>query len=637
MERIPYRFGRVRGLVHMADITFPVRVGDVSPSQLLHTFGIGAIVDLPNISVMVMGLDEWDTEKATPINEPRLLSAVQQQLEDSVKQLKGPPVASDNDMPPSPFDHDAIVGAPVALFPRWLRCPQCNRLARSDSGFQLKIDRHHFDRVRYVHAHCPRGKSPTVVPARFLTACPQGHLDEFPWIVFVHSGEPCEAPLLSLKDEGVSGQTTDIWVSCKTCGKSKQMSKAFGEEGREEMPKCRGRRPHLRDFEEEQCEEQLQTLLLGASNSWFPVILSSLAIPVSSNPLEQVVSDHWDILSDLESLAEVKAVLKSYVKRGDYREITRHTAEEVWKAIEKRNQQSAGDDEPQSFQDLKRPEWELFSKPENAAQTADFQLRSEQVPEPYQHYFERIVLVERLREVKALVGFTRIFPPADFSEPGDMLQHEMASLTRVRPTWVPAAEVRGEGIFIQFREKVIQSWAGKSAVVAREKELLEAHRAWREARNIDPPEKGFPGIRYTLIHSFSHALMRRLALECGYTAASIRERIYSAGPDSEGGSMAGVLLYTAAPDSEGTLGGLVSLGEPNAMRRNMDEALKAMRLCSSDPLCAEHRPNVGIGTLHGASCHACLFASETSCERGNKYLDRSLLVETVDDAARNFF
>jgi len=94
--------------------------------------------------------------------------------------------------------------------------------------------------------------------------------------------------------------------------------------------------------------------------------------------------------------------------------------------------------------------------------------------------------------------------------------------------------------------------------------------------------------------------------------------------------LAGVLIYTAAPDSEGTLGGLVSLGEPENLGRHIEQALEAMRRCSSDPLCAEHHPYRDGVSLHGATCHACLFASETSCERGNKYLDRAVLVPTFE-------
>lgn len=140
-----------------------------------------------------------------------------------------------------------------------------------------------------------------------------------------------------------------------------------------------------------------------------------------------------------------------------------------------------------------------------------------------------------------------------------------------------------------------------------------------------------------LLHSFAHALIRQFALECGYTVASIRERIYALPPTDDDGPMAGVLLYTAAPDSEGTLGGLVSLGAPQLLGRHIAAALDGMRLCASDPLCAEHVPLMEPQSLHGAACHACLFAPETSCERGNKYLDRSLLVPTVDREDLSFF
>jgi hypothetical protein len=133
--------------------------------------------------------------------------------------------------------------------------------------------------------------------------------------------------------------------------------------------------------------------------------------------------------------------------------------------------------------------------------------------------------------------------------------------------------------------------------------------------------------------------MRQLVLECGYTAASVRERLYAQNPDPDEDQLprAGVLLYTAAPDSEGTLGGLVSLGEPEELRRHLEAALRDAGLCASDPLCAEHPPSQRGMTLHAAACHACLFAPETSCERGNKYLDRSVLVPTVEQDELAFF
>ena len=151
------------------------------------------------------------------------------------------------------------------------------------------------------------------------------------------------------------------------------------------------------------------------------------------------------------------------------------------------------------------------------------------------------------------------------------------------------------------------------------------------------PDDGFPGLRYILLHSFAHALMRQLAIACGYSAASIRERIYARDPSDADGPMAGVLLYTAATDSEGTLGGLVAQGDTRHLAHHLCQALEGIELCSSDPLCAEHHPWSENATLHGAACHACLFVPETSCERGNKYLDRFLLTQTLGDEGAPFF
>jgi len=96
------------------------------------------------------------------------------------------------------------------------------------------------------------------------------------------------------------------------------------------------------------------------------------------------------------------------------------------------------------------------------------------------------------------------------------------------------------------------------------------------------------------------------------------------------------LIYTAAPDSEGTLGGLSSLARPDRLGRHLEQALEKAALCASDPLCAEHQPGFDA-SLHGAACHACAFLPETSCERGNRFLDRSLLVPTVEETGLNYF
>ena len=204
---------------------------------------------------------------------------------------------------------------------------------------------------------------------------------------------------------------------------------------------------------------------------------------------------------------------------------------------------------------------------------------------------------------------------------------------RPSPTWVPATQVHGEGIFITFEEAEIQQVGSDEPVKARNANLLAGHRGWRNSRKLDPNE-AYPGIRYAMLHTLSHLLIRELALECGYNAASIRERIYA---NTEGDrNQAGILIYTAAADSDGTLGGLVELGRPDNLGRLLKQALTRAGICSSDPLCSEHKP-ADDRSLHAASCHACAFVSETSCEMGNRYIDRALLVTTLETDDVAFF
>lgn len=610
-------------------LTKKYQVGEVRPTQLLLNYGVGAIMDLPHISALVMGLDDWDTTNAREISEERLLQAVQSTWYGSqVKRLLAPPsvpTATNN-----PFDTGALVGVPVAAFPRWMVCPHCHLLAPLDSGyFELKANPYQPDRTRYVHLNCTH--QPAVLPARFMIACEAGHLDDFPWVHFVHGDRPCNA-LLSMIEVGVSGEPSDIYIKCETCKKTRPMSDAFSsDEEQKYHPPCRGRRPHLRDFEKS-CQFQARTILLSASNSWFPLVLSTFSVPQALDTLGQSIEAHWQDLGDTEGTSDI-AYLRRKQMLGN---LDVYTDEEIWAAVERKKQEVEGSADVIRPADLKIPEWQVLSHPQSAPVAEDFQVTSVNVPDGYTDLIEQVALVERLREVRALTGFTRIESLSDYAEDEALPAEHIMRISRKLPYWVPAAEVRGEGIFLQFREEAIQAWLRKSEVIRHNQLFHDAHIAWRSMRRISPAEANDPMLRYVLLHTFAHALMRQLTLECGYTAASIRERIYALPAENENGPMAGILLYTAAPDSEGTLGGLVSLGQPDQLGYHIDGALDEMQHCASDPLCAEHT-SYEDHTLHQAACHACLFAPETSCERGNKYLDRSVLVPTVERADLAFF
>src|SRR5271157_3476273 len=269
------------------------RVGELRPSQILTTFGIGSIVDLPHISVMVMGLEDWPNSDYREITEERLLASVRSTLGGQVDALRSPPIVPDTDRL-NPFEEQSYIGVPVAPFPRWMLCPRCRRLAPlSSNQFKLKPDPYRPDRVRYVHENCRYpGKLPTAVPARFVVACKNGHLDDFPWVNFVHGGPPDHAFKLHNSD----------------------------------LPACRARRPHLRDFEDGGCKDELnqpirvRALLQGASNAWFPVMLSALSVPQSSNLLKQLVTDHWSDLYDLEGETDIAKMRRRNLLR-DFSEI----------------------------------------------------------------------------------------------------------------------------------------------------------------------------------------------------------------------------------------------------------------------------------------------------------------------------
>jgi hypothetical protein len=607
-------------------------LGDLRPSQLIYTFGVGALLDLPNMSALIMGLDDWDTRYTSEITEERLLGALQKRLGPQLQKLVLPPMTFDEDGrdPTAP-----PIGVPVAPFPRWLRCPLCGALATIDSGmFQLVQDQYRPDKTRYVHGNCGGGSKnpPTAFPVRFLVACREGHLSDFPWIEYVHNGvTPCRPSRLTMREFGAAGDASDIIIKCHECNRERRMGDAFDRDAF--RIKCHGHHPHLRKTESVECQAESKTILLGASNSWFPMVMSALSLPPNiKDKVGLLVTEHWGQLKDIPS----KDVAAFVTAPSRMPALADFTADQIWEAIETARGRSKETDSREGV-DLKIAEWLVLNQGGVPQTTKDFRSVRVAAPVGFEALLEETVLLEKMREVRALLGFTRIESTGDFAEATQSNDDRRTSLCRQSPTWLPASEVRGEGILIRFKESELQRWEMSAPVQSLAQEFFTAHKSWRTLRKQTPPEANFPSIRYVLLHSLSHALMRQIALECGYTAASIRERIYCRSGIDGQEPMAGILIYTAASDSEGTLGGLVQLGQPLSLGRQLRSALEAMRICGSDPLCSEHVPTADGRTIHGASCHACLFAPETSCEKGNRYLDRSTLVSTFAARTVEFF
>ncbi len=544
-----------------------MRVGELRPSQLLHTFGVGAVVDLPNLSAIVAGLDDWDTTYALEISESRLLAAVRGQLGGQVSALLLPPYVPEN---PNAFDDSwTRVGVPVASFPRWLRCPRCSYLGPLSTGlFTLRPEPYRPDKVRYEHPCTTKGRAPTALPVRFLIACRDGHLDDFPWELFTHRGAACDQPLLELRELGPTGEATDVQVRCRTCDRRRRMVDAFGESAQTALPGCRARHPHLAIYEDA-CDQPVRAILLGASNLWFADSISVLSVPEYEDPVQQKVAELWDLLQGVTS-AEVLTYARGAQPR--LAALATYPTADVLAAIDaQRRGASAPTD---TAADVLAPEWEAFAEPDAAPTGDEFRLRAVGALPAVNGKLDNVVLAERLREVVALIGFTRIDAPGDRALDEALVKR--APLSRQSPRWVPCAETRGEGVFVRAPEEAVRAWEDEITGSERAEVLLDGHRRWRQRRGL-PPNGGFPGFRYLLLHSFAHILIRELALEAGYGTASLRERLYArTQPDP----MAGVLIYTAASDSEGTLGGLVSLGEPDSLGRMIQRALDGAGLCT---------------------------------------------------------
>jgi hypothetical protein len=365
--------------------------------------------------------------------------------------------------------------------------------------------------------------------------------------------------------------------------------------------------------------------VVGASNLWFNASISVLSLPVKGGSLAQLVYDHWHELQKMTVKEVLTYALGS--NRALQAAFAGFDVDEIWDAVEA---QRAGGQAPHDA-DVLGPEWAALTAGSPGPSSTHFAAEPIAPPSAFASTLAGVTLVHRLRVVTALCGFTRI----SAGEPGDT--RALAPLeTTGAPTWVPVVENHGEGIFVRLNEVAVQAWEALAYDNPTFVAMRRAHRDWREARGLDPSQ-GWPGERYVLLHSLAHALINELAIECGYSAASISERIYSRRPDEGPEPMAGILLYTSAPDAEGTLGGLVSLGRASELGAMLHRALERAGLCSSDPLCADHQPDAATSALHGAACHACLLVAETSCERGNRYLDRATLVDTFRHAGTEFF
>lgn len=608
-------------------------LGEVRRSQVVG-YGPGAIMDFRSgangggpVSIVAGSLDGWnDTAPLTGTDDPQLLFEPRLQKVLQKNHFRQPPV---DESDPEDEPERQLRGY---RFPAWLICPECNRL-----DYANRWGKTMGDAARWCEPCSKKaGRRVFAVPTRFVTACVAGHLDEFPWHYWIRHAYLTERGLgnrpkcldaqdgqksrckFKLRNSGGSGlESLSLW--CDECGAGAGMGDIFSKDALAGI-RCSGREPWIEGSQTARCDETPRAMQRGASNLYFPVTYSALSIPPWSGELFSELQISWGALKRYPPELQNEHIS---VYAEEYAVMHGMTPDEysvhVRRLLEMENELTADDIRPQEYFALRSDREE---------KTSEFETRLEPMPADMSEHFKTLVRVQRLKEVRALVSFKRIHPHVDLVNPG-VGSFGRLSAEDARIDWLPAIEVRGEGIFVEFSREKIKTWiASQPTVIGRIQRLNEEYQAFLRRITAQEDVEFNVSVEQVLVHSFSHAFIKRLSFESGYDAASLRERLF-VGNDPW---MAGVLIYTSTPDADGTLGGLERQGLPSNMSDLVRGAIQDIDMCSSDPLCRR-----GVSStselLNLSACHNCLFLPETSCELGNRLLDRLLLVGEQDDTA----
>ncbi|WP_336098076.1 DrmB family protein [Roseovarius sp. CH_XMU1461] len=573
-------------------------VGTVRRSQIIGPFGPGSIVDfrLPSgalLSGVMQGLEAWDGYSGPNkgLNDPNLIREPRLEAKLGIKGFRPPLIGQytfQNEK------RDRVL--PVHRFPDWQSCPDCHVIQKSGMWAPSRGG-------DSLHCgHCV--DRPAVVPVRFVAICEHGHLNDFPWDNWINHKPDCRQPLLKLVTIGAG--INGLRLKCTGCSETRSIAEAFSPNG---IPghACRGGRPWLGDYETG-CGAPARVTQRGASNTYFPVVESAITLPDWRAHFYDRLGAN---LSTMESIHHERNVLLAIVQNlvlpsWDGNE----SADEICDLYFKAKNEDADD----ATADLKMAEFQMLTKDTRGIEFGkkDLLNAAQKVPETLRGLVSFISSVERLREVRALTGFTRL-KASVAGEP------EPLPLSKSPKDWLPGIEVNGEGIFVALDQSAVQTWETSPAV---ETHIRGLQLQWMEAKlaigekPVSLPEE--LSARYILIHTLAHALISELSLESGYSSTSLRERLYASS------DMAGLLIYTSTSDADGTMGGLSRQAAPSRFEHSFLRAVSSQELCSADPLCSGGLASDGASGNHSA-CHSCVFLPETSCESFNSFLDRTLL------------
>lgn len=608
---------RIKNKVELNQVTHSVRA-----AQAVMQYGVGAMVDFPDQTLMTAAPEYWS--ESSKIYDERFANALK-------------------------VEYFAIpTNIAYARFPEWYFCPKCRTfqpISNWVANFRKnsKVKKREADEHMAKHVRCLDCKQDLVV-ARIVTVCEHGHINDFPWIKWVHkqSKKPiCGSPSLKFKTvasgaEGLEG----LSITC-SCGAYSTLDGAFDKTVFERLDKnsdvqifkCEGNHPHK--HVNEKCNLYPRTIQRGSSSVYFPVVYSSLVIPPYADKLNGKIEKSKSfaacvtVLEDddpEDKIETIKKRLTKWVKNialeigADENDIerilTRKWLEPSKSEVDVTSLKYRSEEYAALNGEISTPRGVLGDFSREGKSGDDFGIP----------HVTSVSLIDKVRVVNALIGFSRINPVTGKNDTGFV--HIKEPETR----WYPAYEVRGEGIFIEFNQAEIDAWISDNPqVVERTKRINDNYAVSFIASNS--PRLITP--KFLLLHTLSHLLIKQLSFECGYSIASLSERVYCA-EEAEGKCMAGIFIYTASGDSAGTLGGLVRQGRPDTLPHIFKKAILNAKICSNDPVCILSRGQ-GRESLNLAACHACSLLPETCCEERNGFLDRGLIVGTFEEKNIGFW
>ena len=593
-------------------------------SSLIGPWGVGSIVPFPDDeTLMIAGLDMWEYPNPAPfrIMDERLCKRLE------VQEFRWPVDFRDKSADPDNYG----LKIPAVRFPTWYYCPFCGSMKKT-SYYSAHP---HCDAYQWKNGRkCkPGARQRKMIPERFIVICDNGHISDFPVAEWIHDdAHPYDRNTCRIRRStgGISSSLAGVTYRC-TCGAFRSMRSAMAPGALEKIGfSCCGSKPWFGiETGEEACSGNMRVVLRGATNVWFSNTRSSIRIPTQKNDTDRkivaiveaqynAIKNHRidgkldrgfsDMVAEFHKVDKeklYKAFLEKELEVENLPEVTAEMSEEEYRVAEYQVLINSSGSDGQDFRSINYP-----------STAYDISI---------QDFFKSISLVPRLKETRALVGFSRL-TPQDMS-----IEESKKTLRLGNLNWLPAIEVYGEGIFFEFNEEKLKSWAEDPEIQRRALSMGEAYKAsffrrW-ERGNLRP--------EYVLIHTFAHVFINQLSYECGYGSSSIRERIYCEQNDNQF-NMNGVLIYTASGDSEGSLGGLVRQGEQGRLEDTIISALKNALWCSSDPVCIQSHGQ-GPDSCNLAACHNCAILPETCCETGNRLLDRGMLIGTIDNPDIGYF